>query len=205
MTTETFPTLSRAATELPEWALVSNTFAHTSPYTKSVKTTAMVGACWAFSAIWRNRGFADRAIFEGFLAKLNGQAGRFYFSNPFYPVPRGTARGTGTVSTAAQLATTITLNGLAVGATILIGDFIEIGTALLIRATANGTANGSGVIAGLAIAPMLRLAVSGGTAFTLVAPKGQFRLNEDRQGVSARPHLGGHGIGDFQLNAIEAF
>lgn len=205
MTTETFPTLSRAPTELPEWALVSNTFAHTSPYTRSVRTVGMVGSCWAFNAIWRNRAFADRAIFEAFLAKLNGVAGRFYFSHPFYAVPRGTARGTGTVSAATQFATTVTLNGLAAGATILAGDFIEITTALLIRATSNGTATGGGVISNLPIAPMLRVAVTGGTAFTLVAPKAQFRLNEDRQGVSARPHLLGHGIGDFQLNAIEAF
>lgn len=206
MTTETFPTLSRAPTELADWSLVANTFVHESPYTKTVDTVSMVGALWAFRALWKNRGFADRAIYEAFIAQLGGVGGRFYFSHPLYPTPRGTARGTGTASAASQLATTITidLGGSNANATLLAGDFIEIGTALLVRVTANNTANGSGVFSNVAIAPRLRLAVSNGAAVNLVAPKAQFRLVDDRQGVSAVPGPN-NGFGDFELNAIEAF
>lgn len=167
----------------------------------------MVGQKWAFTAVWRNLEYADRAILGGWLAQLGNRAGRFYFSHPRFKVPRGTARGTGTVSAASQFATTITLNGLGAGRTILIGDFIQISTALLVRATANGTASGGGVIAALAIAPMLRFAVSGGTAFTLVAPRGQFRFKEDAPGISEIPGPDGSfgGFGEFNLDAIEEF
>lgn len=208
MTTLSFPTLNRTApTELSDWRPVGNAFEHQSPYTATADTVAMVGQKWAFTAIWRNLGHSDRAILGGWLAQLGSRAGRFYFSHPRFKVPRGTARGTGTVSAASQFATTITLNGLAAGSTVLVGDFVQIGTALLVRATADGTASGGGVITALAVAPMLRVAVSGGTAFTLVAPRAQFRFKEDVPGISELPGPDGAlgGFGEFTLDAIEEF
>ena len=207
MATLNFPTLTRdSPSELTEWKPVSNTKRHVSPYTQSLDTLGMVGTRWAFGASWKNLLIADRALIEAWLAEMDGLNGRFYYSHPLWTVPRGTARGTGTCSAASQLATTITLNGLASGATLLKGDFIEIGTGLLVRATANGTASGGGVITNLAIAPMLRTAVAGSTAFTLVAPKAQFMFAEENlPGMPVLPGPGGLGLGDFEMSCIEAF
>lgn len=204
MTTLAFPTLSHTrATTLNDWSLVANTFVHQSPFTRGTQTASIPGALWSFSESWMNMRWADRAIFEGWLAKLGGQNGRFYKSHPMWSVPRGTARGTGTTGAAAQFATSIVLTGAGIpnGSTLLAGDFVEIDTALLIRVTDNATAAGGTIT--INFAPMLRIAVSSSTAFTLVSPKGQFRLIEDKQGISVRP--GPQGFGDLELNAVEAF
>lgn len=206
MATLDFPTLSRdGPSELSEWCLQSNTFTHTSIYTKQEDTLEVPGACWSFVAVWRNLGFADRSVFEAWLAKLNGRAGRFYFSHPIYTNPRGTARGTGTTNSAAQFATSITLSGLTNGTTLLAGDFVEIGTtAILVRLTQDAPVVSGGSTT-INFAPMARAAIASSTPFTLVSPRAQFRLIDDKQSVSVVPGSGGLGLGDFTLSAIEAF
>lgn len=207
MTTLSFPTLSRdGPSELTEWALESNTFIHGSIYTKQIDSIEIPFACWSFVAVWRNLGWADRSILQGWLAQLNGRAGRFYFSHPMYRDPRGTARGTGTTGAASQFATSVTLSGLTNGTTLLVGDFVEIqvtGAPLLLTATSNATVSGGALT--LNFAPMARVAIPSSTAFTLSSPRGQFRLVEDKQSINVDPGPQGQGIGDFKLAAIEAF
>lgn len=198
------PVLSRIPRRLDYWDLIGNTWEHRAPGVGGVQTVEQIGALWAFSAIWMNLRWADRAIIEGWLAKLGGRAGRFYFSHPKWRAPRGTARGTGTCSAATQFATTITLNGLAAGATLLAGDFIEVGTAFLLRVTDDATANGSGVMV-VNVGPMLRQAIVVSTAFTLVQPRAQFMIDVDRSGMGVDRGAFGQGFGEFTLTATEAY
>ena len=209
MATLSFPTLARTApTEMSEWALNSNTRKHQSPYTKTRRSLSIPGACWSFVAMWRNLGLPDRAILEAFVADLDGTAGRFYFSHPMYRVPRGTARGTGTCAAASQFATSLVLSGSGItsGTTLLRGDFVEVQVAgqspMLVRVLADAVASSSITVS---VKPMLRLAVPISTPFTLVSPRGQFELMDDKQSMEVRPGWRGKGIGDFTLDAIESF
>lgn len=205
------PVLTRTAPSLVrDWSIESNSFVHTSPYTRQVDTIEKVGACWSFIEEYRNLGFVDRAIFLAWLAKVNGIAGRFYRSHPLYATPRGTARGTGVASNAAQFATAVTLAGAGIpnGATLLEGDFVEVGNVptetpmLLIVADAAVAAAGSITIN---VRPMLRRAITGGaTPFSLVSPRAQFRLVDDKQGLSISPGPM-FGFGDYTLAAMEAY
>lgn len=206
MTTLAFPTLSRnAPTEINDWSLQANTFVHESPPVGSIATIALPGALWGFTFTYRMLSLADRSILAGWLAKLGGRNGRFYCSHPSYRVPRGTARGTGTCLAAAQFATALTITGLGANVTLLAGDFIEVGTALLVQVTDDAVADGTGQIT-VNIAPMLRAAVAGGASAALAAPRAQFRLLEDKQGIATTtPGAAGLAYGEFVLQGIEAF
>jgi hypothetical protein len=205
MATLNFPTLSRSApSELSDWKLIANNRRHTSPFTRSRKSVSIPGSQWAWVAVWRNLGPADRALLSAFLAELDGTAGRFYYSHPMFAVPRGTARGAGTCSAAAQFAQSITLNELAAGATLLKGDFVQVGTGTLLMATADATANGSGALV-LNFRPMLVAAVAGATAFTLASPRGQFEIADETPGMPVLPGPGGFGLGNITIQAIESF
>lgn len=194
---------------MSEWSLNANTRKHQSPFTKSRRSLSIPGACWSFVAVWRNLGMADRAIFEAFISDLDGTAGRFYFSHPMWPVPRGTARGTGTCAAAAQFATALVLSGAGItaGTTLLKGDFIEVQVAgqspMLERLVADATESGGAIT--VSVKPMLRLAVPSSTPFTLVAPRAQFELLDDKQSMPVLPGPGGRGLGDFTLDAVESF
>lgn len=210
MTTLAFPTLSRfTPSELSDWALNSNTRVHRSQFTGTRKSIAIPGSWWSVVSKWESLTVSDRAELEAFVAELGGSAGLFYYSHPMWRLPRGTARGTGTCAAAAQFATTLVLSGAGIGAgvTLLKADFIEVQVAgaspVLVRVSSNATESAGSIT--VLVQPMLRIAVPSSTPFTLVRPRGQFALVSDKQSMPVRRGDWGRGLGDFTLDAAEAF
>lgn len=196
-----FPTLTRSAPSSFRWGYSATEFVHESPYGGDSDILEVPGTKWTIAGTWRNLSLADRAALEGFIAKRD----LFYFSHPMWPVPRGTARGAGTLSAASQFAETVTLNGLTNGLTLLVGDFIEVQTSppILLRVLDNAVVSGG--VMPVNVAWMLRAAIANGTAFTLAAPRGQFRLTRSELSMPVEPGPNAQGIGDFDLEAIEDF
>lgn len=196
MPTLTFPTLSRGPAQLA-WSLVSKTLTHTSPLSGATRTLALPGAVWKFTAVWPALSGDERRTVEGWLAALNGRAGRFTFSPPEYWLPRGTAR-TATVAGPLQTGSTLALLTTA-GATLLAGDFLQLATGQLVRATAAATADGAGNLS-VPIAPPLRTSPANGSSVTLANPKATFMLASDEAGLV----IGAGGYADWTLDAVEA-
>jgi hypothetical protein len=196
MPTLAFPTLANGPSVL-SWSLVANTLVHASPLSQAVRTLAMPGARWKFSATWRALSGTERRTVEGWLASLNGRAGRFTFTPPEYLLPRGSAR-TASINGPLQTGSTLALTTTA-SATFEAGDFIELPTGQLVRATAFAQANGAG-LASVPIAPMLRTSPTNGAACVLAAPKGSFQLLSDEAGLV----IGTGGYADWTLDAVEA-
>ena len=196
MPTLNFPTLSRGPAQL-SWSLVSKTMTHTSPLSGATRTLALPGAVWKFSAVFTSLSGDERRTVEGWLASLNGRAGRFFFSPPEYWLPRGSAR-TATVNGPLQTGSTLALLTTA-SATLAAGDFLQLPTGQLVRATAAATADGAGQMS-LPIAPPLRTSPTNGASITLANPKGTFMLASDEAGLV----IGAGGFADWTLDAVEA-
>lgn len=204
MTTYAFPTLSRNAPSEMSWGMHSPSLVHTSPLSGQIQTIELPGARWVLSFSFRNLVAADRALLEAFLAKMRGQANRFTVHDLSKPEPLGTFRGSPTTQgTTLQGATSVTFTGGAgqAATTILTGDKFSFGGELKI-ATANATANGSGVIT-VNFEPPLRASVGASSAVTLVNPTALFMLSEPSWEL--RPRAGRIGMADFDFEAVEVF
>lgn len=196
MPTLAFPTLSRGPSSLA-WSLVSKTMTHASPLSGATRTLALPGAQWKFTATWPALSGDERRQVEGWLASLNGRAGRFTFSPPEYPVPRGTLRSA-TINGPLQTGSSLVLSTTA-SATLLAGDFVQLPTGQLVRVTANATANGAGGMT-VSIAPPIRVSPTHGAAVTVINPAATFMLASDESGLV----IGAGGFADWTLDAIEA-
>lgn len=130
---------------------------------------------------WLSVAAGELAEWQALAAQLRGRVNVLAAWNWSQPAPRGTMRGTLTLSaSAAAGATSISVTGGAgqAGTTWLAGDMLQVGTGLgtsqLVMVTAPATANGSGVAA-LSIEPPLRDAYTSGTACTWDKPLAYFR------------------------------
>lgn len=92
MATLNFPTLSRVAPETFTFEQQSNT--HTfgaSPFSGEIQTIEMPGARWQGSFDWSGLNEDDAGLWQAFMVKLRGQAGRFNMHRLDRPAPRGVA------------------------------------------------------------------------------------------------------------------
>lgn len=194
-----WPTLTRSAPAEMEWALVANTQTFTSPLSNAVQTVELPGARWRVSFTLRNLDEADTAALQAFLAQLRGRAGRFTLHNFARAEPRGTARGTPLVKGAGQTGTSLLIDGMTVGATLLAGDFFAVNGELKM-AVANATANGSGEMT-VTFEPPLRASPADNAAVTLSSPTATFMLNSDDTAVSIRAGK----RSDITIEAMEAW
>lgn len=200
MTTIALPTLSRTAPAQMSWGQRSNALVHVSPLSGQVQTVELPGARWLLSIEWPPLQRGDADIWEAFMARLRGQANRFTAWDFLRPVPRGTYRGTLTVSGAvAQGATGVTIAGGGASQTLLAGDKLSIGGELKMIVQ-DATANGSGVIS-CTVEPPFRAAVSNGASVQWNKPAALFMAVEPEwRGVRQRGHLT-----TYSLDAIEVF
>lgn len=133
------------------------------------------------------------ALWKTMLMQLRGGINHLALYDPVQVAPRGTMRGTITLSsTAAAGATSINITGGAgqSGRTILRGDWLQIGTGLgshYCMAASDGTANGSGVITGLAIEPPTRQSISSGTSVVWDKPVAHYRMTNSTNSWSRVP------------------
>ena len=111
MTVYMFPSITPSSST---FELVTNTRTFKSPLTNSVQTIARKGSLWKVSMRFNNLSGNDRAIMQGFLAKLNGQQHRMYLQD-HAAVKRGIAPSspadTLIVSSAGQTGSTLNASG----------------------------------------------------------------------------------------------
>lgn len=121
-------------------------------------------------------GVADAAVWRALVLRLRGRVNHLAAHDPGLPAPRGTLRGSPTLSGSHALgATTLVLTGSS--GTLLAGDMLGIGTGLgtsqLVMVTADCTQ------ASVPIEPPLRTAFAGGTAVAWDRPTAYFRATTD--------------------------
>lgn len=120
------------------------------------------------------------AEWETMTLQLRGTVNHLAVWDVSRPAPRGTMRGTLTLSAlAAAGATTISVTGGAGQAsrTLLKGDWLQLGTGVgsqLVKVMADATSNGSGVIS-LTIEPPLRVQFASATAVTWDKPVAYYK------------------------------
>ena len=138
-------------------------------------------------------------VWKSLLVKLRGRINHLAMWDAGRPVPRGTMRGTMTLSASAVAgapSVSITAGGGQAGTTLRAGDWLQIGTgvgtSVLIMVADDATANGSGVIS-VNVEPPLRYAFSSGTAVTWDRPVGYYRRLSGSAGWDNIPLTGGHG------------
>jgi len=199
MTTITFPTLSRSAPERMRWGMVSNTQVSVSPLNGSVQTQELPGARWKVSVDYPPLEDSDAALMRAFLVKLRGQANRVALWPFDRQTPRGTAGGTPLVMGASQTGASLITDGWTVGATLLEGDFFQVGTQLFMVA-ANATANGSGQMT-ITVEPPIRTSPADNAPLTTNKPSATFMLMDQEIGWDVQTR----GLSDFSFDLIEAF
>ena len=118
----------------------------------------------------------DAVVWESLLLRLRGRINHFAMYDWARPAPRGTMRGALTLSgahAAGSPTLVITGGGGQAGATLLTGDWLQVGTGIgtsqLVKVMSDATANGSGVIS-VAVESPLRRAYGSGAGVTWDRP-----------------------------------
>lgn len=204
MTTFAFPTLSLAAPARVKWGLRANTQVFVSPLNGSTQVLELTGSRWLASFVWEGLSLADAAPLQAFLMQLRGQANYCTLAPYERPVPQGTIALSGvTVSGAvAQMASTLSLANCGAGKTVKKGDFFAVAGELKM-ATADATANGSGVISGLTFEPPVRAAAgwSNGAGVTTNGPTATFMSTTSEAAWETRAPL----FTDIAFDLVEVF
>ncbi len=119
---------------------------------------------------------AEASEWVGFMLRLRGRVNHLALWDVARPAPRGTMRGTMTLSAAAAAGATsisITAGAGQAAKTLLEADWLQIGSGLgtsqLVAVTGGGTSNGSGVIT-VAVEPPLRMAFASAAPVTWDKP-----------------------------------
>lgn len=199
MTVLTWPTFVRATPRVLDWSLVPNTQSFGSPLSGAVQTVEMPGARWKASFMLENLVEADAAVFQAFMMRLRGRAGRFALHNFARQRPRGTLSGTPLVMGASQTGTTLIIDGCAVGATLLAGDYFGVNGELKM-VVADAAANGSGQMT-LTLEPPMRASPADNAALTLVQPTATFMLATDELKWNTQPGK----FSSFPIDCVEAW
>ena len=150
-----------------------------SPFTAQQQVQDYADAGWAYEV---ELPAMERAAAEQWIAfrlKLRGRLGTFLLGDPAAKTARGTVAGSPLVDGAhAAGAKILATKGWTAGATILAGDYLQLGTGLdqrLYKNLADATADGSGE-ASLDIFPRLRAALVGDEAITTSDCRGLCRM-----------------------------
>ena len=185
MTTYTWPSITGAnlrtfSPAAMRWGVRTNARTSTSSLSGATQTVSLPGSRWLVQLDFAQQTYAERAQLEALFMRLNGQEHRLALWDFARSTPRGTSN-TGGVTVrvaAAQFATSLSLQGLGAGRTLLAGDWAAVATAAgnqLVQVSADATADASGY-ATVEVRAMLRGAASAGAAVTLVQPAGLFVL-----------------------------
>tara|TARA_R110000782_G_scaffold4496_1_gene15951 strand:- start:635 stop:1252 length:618 start_codon:yes stop_codon:yes gene_type:complete len=155
MTVYMFPSITPSSST---FELVTNTRTFQSPLTNSVQTASRKGSLWKISMRFNNLSGNDRAIMQGFLAKMNGQQHRMYLHD-HSAVKRGIApdpADTLVVNSAGQTGSTLVASGATGSQTgyLKAGDYISFNNELhMVTDDCNST--GSNTVS-IPIAPPIR-------------------------------------------------
>lgn len=148
-----------------------------SPFGGSEQAVDLLNDRWLMSLELAPNYSAQGAAIEAFINAMRGQSNWTALHHFARPVPRGTMRGSLTLSgSAAQGASNLVVTGGAgqAGTTLLAGDLIGV-SGLLFMVASDCVANGSGVITA-PIVNRLRMALGSGLTVTWNRPTALFRL-----------------------------
>lgn len=146
-----------------------------SPFTFSRQVQSWGGRRWEAEITMPPLGNrAKAAALKAWLVSLRGLQGTFLLGEPGYPGPRGTATAA-VVNGAGQAGYTLAVAGMAAGATLLAGDYVELPGHRLHMVVEDAAANGAGA-AVLSLDPPLRASPADGAALILMAPRGVWSL-----------------------------
>lgn len=198
-----FPTLGHEYADSLEVSIISNQTGFTSPLNATTAVVELPGSRWAFSLTFDKTTVSDGALLSAWLVSLRGMANRALLHNFYRPTPRGTIAGTPLVNGGSQTGTTLNIDGVTNGTTLLRGDWVGFsqGTvnAQLVMVTADVTASGGAMA--VSIFPEIRTSPSDNSAIVTTKPVGRFRLATPE--AKWRPQVVGYT--DFALDFVEAF
>lgn len=200
MSTIAWPSTRLFLPQTMEIGLRSNVLISTSPLSGATQTVELPGARWVMSFVLTpTNSHADQAIREALFTQIAGQANRVALWHFMRPAPRGTMRGSPTLSANAIAGATSLSITTTAGATLLKGDMIKIGSQR-VQVVADATADGLGAMS-VTIAPAVRTTVASGQAVSWDAPTSTFILSATEVRVGYRP-----GIGEaISLEFVEVF
>jgi hypothetical protein len=199
MSTITWPSTDIFKPATFEIALRSNVLISTSPLSGAIQTVELPGARLVIVMTLDPVEWAEQAEREALFAQIAGQANRVALWHMVRPAPRGTMRGSPTLSATASAGATSLSISTTSGATVLKGDMVKIGSQL-VQSTTDATADGAGAMT-LPIAPMVRTTVASGQAVSWDAPTATFISTQSELRVGYRP-----GIGEaISLEFVEVF
>lgn len=120
-------------------------------------------------------------LWQAMLLQLRGKTNQLALWNMGRPQPKGTMRGTMTLGTTAQGATSLVITAAGqAGKTLLTGDYLGVGSGLtqqVVMVCADATSNASGVIT-VTTEPALRDAFASGAGVTWYRPCALFRRTD---------------------------
>lgn len=168
-----------------------------SPFTLEEEVQVWDGARWEIEIqVSPVVGREDAGPWMGFLAALNGREGKFLFGDPLAALPLGSAGGTPVVNTVGsptlntrRSRTLYTRGWPGMAANVLkTGDFFQLysGASRRLHMNVTDASSDSSGDAVLDVWPPLREDVPDGTAITVNAPQGVFRMstNSPRWNIS---------------------
>lgn len=174
MTTYTFATDVGVTPTTQTWELVTNTRTFQSPLTNAIQTTTRKGSYWKTTATFNNLTGADRAKMQAFLAKLDGQVHRMYFTDYGYNrsgnAPSGDSGVAFSVNGASQTGSSLVAHDATVSTTdyLKAGDYVAFNNEFHI-VTADCDSDISGNVT-IPIAPPIRTSPSDGAFINFTVP-----------------------------------
>ena len=151
-----------------ELALEGAVFESTSQYDLTPQTVDLLAARWIGTITLTPHRNDVRAGVEALFARLRGRANRLSMGHPLRRVPRGTMRGSPTLSGAhSALASTLSISGTG---TLKAGDLLGVDGELVM------VAEDPASLASVAITPPLRKAKTAGTVVVWDWPRATFLL-----------------------------
>lgn len=198
MSTIDYPTDPLYSPAALEWGLDDNVLVTRSPLNGATQTLEIPGARWWAIVTLRNAMRDEIPGREAFVLSLRSGINRLAMWHLGRPFPRGTMRGTPTLSSSVAVGqSTLPITTLA-GRTMLAGDMVKVGSQLFM-ASANATADGAGALS-LPVLPKVRTALSNGASVTWDRPTALFLLTAP---VRTR-YVPGYGP-EIQLQLSEVF
>jgi hypothetical protein len=192
MTTYTWPQTALYTPNEQKLLIIHNQIVTESILSKYKQVLSRPGAMWGWDILLSDMNPSELAEIEAFITRLSGQEHWVTMFDWIRPVPRGTINlgGVTMSSTAAQFATSAILAGCGNTKTLLAGDWLKLGSQLVMNVT-DATSNAGGVMT-IEFRHMLRAQVSAGASVVLDHPTSNYiamdpKMEFARQAGYAQP------------------
>lgn len=171
-----------APVESSSWGIETRTRSFTSDLTGVTQVASLPGAKWVGTLVIPQLPDAEIRIVKSFLARLNGQTGRFYYT-PVDLKQLGTRLGAGVVNGAGQAGSTLNTRSWTGSQALLFaeGDYFEVnGELKMVTVDAASDISGNATIE---FAPPLRKSPPDAVQILHVAPRAIMKLADDKQAM----------------------